>query len=184
MIRYTENGFRLTARLRQERPAKATICAAGTGLPPDAALYHVRAMGQSVNHSTSRSVETRSSGIRTRVSALKGPRPRPLDDGDTVGTFRCTSRSVASSFTEPIKCSQEFEARQRVKAAIATRRRDCTSGVVRQQVRCRSAIKRKRRPRAGTFADLTRGPRTESDLPRILVSREGIEPFERPFLSG
>ena len=28
-------------------------------------------------------------GIRTRVSALKGPRPRPLDDGDEGGTLHC-----------------------------------------------------------------------------------------------
>src|SRR5262245_66353234 len=27
-------------------------------------------------------------GIRTRVSALKGPRPRPLDDGDSMEHWR------------------------------------------------------------------------------------------------
>ena len=33
-------------------------------------------------------------GIRTRVLALKGPRPRPLDDGDAWS--RATNRSMAS----------------------------------------------------------------------------------------
>ena len=50
-------------------------------------------------------------GIRTRVSALKGPRPRPLDDGDTRRTAFNDSRSQPRSgytlavFTDPVALS-------------------------------------------------------------------------------
>jgi site-specific DNA recombinase len=37
-------------------------------------------------------------GIRTRVSALKGPRPRPLDDGDSLARPSIIPRSCAAAF--------------------------------------------------------------------------------------
>src|SRR5262245_62851545 len=36
-------------------------------------------------------------GIRTRVLALKGPRPRPLDDGDSGEQNRCDFNTLARS---------------------------------------------------------------------------------------
>lgn len=41
------------------------------------------------------------SGIRTRVLALKGPRPRPLDDGD-VFVLRATGAAGADT-TDPVE---------------------------------------------------------------------------------
>ena len=53
-------------------------------------------------------------GIRTRVLALKGPRPRPLDDGDV--------RSSAAATSETSNDNRRSRLRQRPASSVASRR--------------------------------------------------------------
>src|SRR5204862_2423995 len=46
-------------------------------------------------------------GIRTRVLALKGPRPGPLDDGDVQGRPRIITRAFEPQRAERLPCARD-----------------------------------------------------------------------------